>query len=219
MFKRVEGPGWAVLRPLVLTGSGEAVVVFGEVNGTRFASVAPYFYASDCGDNRRLLGNLLSWLLGVEPAEGPGVLDWGSVAVRDLGLVRARLLEELEALGEEVNKTVAELEALRGELAGLREERDRLLGELNETMAELERLRGEVSRLGAERNKTIEEVSRLLAELERLRGELEGAAARAGEGAPRWPWELALSGGLAALGYLAAVATGRRLPRRGRGRG
>lgn len=141
VFERVNvsAPGVS-LRPLVLVPSSGALAVAGVVNGTRFAAVAPYLYASECGDNRRLLENLVLWLLGRWPRERVEELPWGSVAVRDLAGERKKLLGEIERL--------------RMEKKGLEEELARLRGERNAALAEIEKLRAQLRELRGAVNAT-----------------------------------------------------------------
>ena len=129
--------------------SRKPIVVVGKVRNSRVAAVAPFLFAEDVYDNRRLLDNIVRWLLYMdvpEPVESvPGPLKNLTTLrnrleeeVRNLTLLRDRLLNEtayLEELVEKYNATY-----YNNTCVGLEERVRELEAELNESRSRLEEL-------------------------------------------------------------------------------
>jgi len=129
--------------------SRKPIVVVGRVRSSRVAAVAPFLFAEDVYDNRRLLDNIVRWLLYMdvpEPVESvPGPLKNLTTLrnrleeeVRNLTLLRDRLLNEtayLEELVEKYNATY-----YNNTCVGLEERVRELEVELNESRSRLEEL-------------------------------------------------------------------------------
>ena len=121
------------------------LVVVGKVRNSRVAAVAPFLFAEDVYDNRRLLDNVVRWLLYMdvpEPVEAvPEPLKNLTVLrnrleeeVRNLTLLRDKLLNEtayLKMLAEKYNESTC---------VGLESRVKELEAKLNETESSLEKL-------------------------------------------------------------------------------
>ena len=121
------------------------LVVVGKVGKSRVAAVAPFLFAEDVYDNRRLLDNIVRWLLYMdvpEPVEAvPEPLKNLTVLrnrleeeVRNLTLLRDKLLNEtayLKMLAEKYNESTC---------VGLESRVKELEAKLNETESSLEKL-------------------------------------------------------------------------------
>jgi UPF0716 family protein affecting phage T7 exclusion len=125
---------WASWTPIALY-HGRVFAAVGVVNGTRAAIIAPYLYASSCGDTRSLIESIVAWLLGIR-LEREEAGYWSSYAVRDLAAVREQLLEELARLNETRSKLVEEVRRLNETVSRLIEQREQLEAELARVEAE-----------------------------------------------------------------------------------
>jgi len=154
----VEAYHW---RPLAVARGG-ALAVVGEFNDARIAAIAPYLYADDSYDNRRLLEAVTAWLLRVEPPPREG--EWPPINASEYKVKLLAEIEELKArkstLQEEIANLTAKLSALNKTLntiSDLKEKLHKLSEQLEEARNETNMLLQRINSLEHDLNNAREE--------------------------------------------------------------
>jgi len=147
-----KGANWT---PIAMIGDG-AIVAVAEFNKMRVAAIAPYLYTEDIYDNKRLIKNIIYWLLHKTVSETE-LGEWPPVNETEY---RMKILAELERLKEErdkLNATLIELQTRIGDLNAmllrlhqLEEEVQQLKEQLSNKSIEIQIMKEETERMNSE---------------------------------------------------------------------
>jgi len=147
-----KGENWT---PIAMIGDG-AIVAVAEFDKMRAAAIAPYLYTEDVYDNKRLIKNIIYWLLYKTVPETE-LGEWPPINETEYKIKTLKEIEKLKEEKDKLNITLIELQTRIKDLNTtllrlhqLEEEVQQLKGQLSNKSIEIQIMRDEIEKMNSE---------------------------------------------------------------------